>query len=69
MKMPFRCGLAVHILKWTGAEMTQRNMIIGAVVLVVLVVLFYMMSAGTPEPEVTTDPATETEPVPAAPAN
>jgi hypothetical protein len=44
-------------------------MIIAAVALVVLLVLFFLMSGGTPEPEVTTDPATATEPEPAAPAN
>ena len=49
--------------------MMQRNIIImiGTMVLVVLVFLFYLISVGTPEPEVTTDPAAETEQVPTAP--
>jgi hypothetical protein len=49
--------------------MTQRNIIIGVVVLVVLVALFFFMSGETPEPEVATDPATTTEQPSAEPAN
>lgn len=54
--------------------MTQRNMIIVAVVVLVLVGLFFVMGDRAQEPAVTADPpATETAPVdpaaPAAPAN
>ena len=49
---------------WEGALVTQRNMIIGAVILVAIVLLFLMLRGGT-DTAVTTDPAPAADPAPA----
>lgn len=49
--------------------MSQRNLIIGAVILIVLIGLFYFMRGEAPAPEVVVEPPAAEEPAPAAPTN